>query len=289
MPRPVTAGIDGSAASLAAASWAAWEAELHGAALHLVAAWPSLNGSGLDKSESAARRRWAVRSLALAADRLSSRHPSLTIHTRVLDAPPMEALLTVGADAELLVLGSRGLGTPSASPLGSTSARTAAAAGFPVTLVRPPPHLDETPSDDAPVLLPLDVGHGRNDLSAAVAFDEAALRHVPLRALYVWIPPAPIRSCPVTPWEHGPSPRARRAERLLTEALAPWRRKFPDVRVEEVCLEDVPTCAVTTATKHATLTVLGHRVTPGDTPRLGAVAHASICQEESPVMLVPHA
>jgi hypothetical protein len=34
----------------------------------------------------------------------------------------------------------------------------------------------------------------------------------------------------------------------LTEALMPWRHKFPDVRVEESCLEDVPASAVTAAT-----------------------------------------
>ncbi|MFJ9119376.1 universal stress protein [Streptomyces sp. NPDC102394] len=284
MPRPVTAGIDGSVASLAAASWAAWEAELHCTELHLVAAWPPANGSRVSASQSAARRRWALRCLDLAAERLRTRHPWLTVRTHVLNAPPTQALLGAGEDAELLVLGSRGLGTTSSSPLGSTSAGIAARAGFPVTLVRSPSRQGERRVRGAPVVLALDAGHSHDDLSTAIAFEEAALRHIPLRALYVWIPPSPVGPHPVTPWSYGPSARTRHAERLLTEALVPWRRKFPDVRVEEVCLEDVPACAVTAATRHAALTVLGHRVASS----LGAVAHAAVCQAESPVLLVPH-
>ncbi|WP_275297586.1 hypothetical protein [Streptomyces sp. CdTB01] len=41
---------------------------------------------------------------------------------------------------------------------------------------------------------------------------------------------------------------------------------------------------MTAATRHAALTVLGHRVASS----LGAVAHAAVCQAESPVLLVPH-
>ncbi|WP_159104107.1 universal stress protein [Streptomyces sp. CdTB01] len=199
MPRPVTAGIDGSVASLAAASWAAWEAELHCTELHLVAAWPPANGSRVSASQSAARRRWALRCLDLAVGRLRTRHPWLTVRTQLLDAPPTQALLSAGEHAELLVLGSRGLGTTSSSPLGSTSAGIAARAGFPVTLVRSPSRQGARRVRGAPVVLALDAGHSHDDLSTAIAFEEAALRHIPLRALYVWIPPppsGPVRSRP---------------------------------------------------------------------------------------------
>jgi nucleotide-binding universal stress UspA family protein len=74
----------------------------------------------------------------------------------------------------------------------------------------------------------------------------------------------------------------------LTEALMPWRHKFPDVRVEESCLEDVPASAVTAATQHAGLAVLGHRVQPAAGPRLGAVAHAAVRHAACPVALIPH-
>ncbi|MDN3027926.1 hypothetical protein [Streptomyces sp. S.PB5] len=220
----------------------------------MISPWPAANGARPDPSEAAARRRWAVRSLDLAAVRLSTRPPRLPVDTRVLGTPPGEALLTAGVNAGPLVPGSRGLGTTSASLLGSTSARTAAVADFPLTLVRPPESHPGEPAPDGPVLLTLDAGHGHNSLAAAVRRP----------------------------------PRVRRAGRLLTEVLTPWRQKIPEVRVEEVCLEDVPACAVPTAGGHAALVALGHRVASGDTPRLGAVAHAAVRRATSPVLSVPY-
>ncbi|MEU6379912.1 universal stress protein [Streptomyces sp. NPDC046909] len=287
MPRPVTAGIDGSAASLAAAAWAAREAELRNAPLHLLAVWSYADGVSPDAPEAAASRHWAVRSLDLALDRLRCRHPRLDLHAQLLKAPPHEALLTAGAVAELLVLGSRGLGGTSALLLGSTGARTAAHADFPVALVRPTPHPCDLP--DGPVLLALDAEDRTPNDVIAFAFEEAAMRQVPLRALLAWLPPGRLPTYPVTPWHHSHSPHARRAEARLTETLLPWRQKFPDVRVEEVCLEDVPAGAVAAATRHAALAVLGHRIQPGADPQLGAVAHSAIRHAPCPVALVPHA
>jgi nucleotide-binding universal stress UspA family protein len=292
MTRPVTAGIDGSAAGFAAATWAAREAELRRIPLHLVAAWPAPEGTVPGTPEAEARRRWASCSLDLARDRLRSRHPRLDLQVRLLDSPPLEALLRAGARAELLVLGSRGLGGRSALLVGSTGARTAARADFPLTLVRPgPAHGSGSASDeqrDGPVLLALDAGHHVPEDVIARAFEEAALHGRPLRALYAWTPPVPVRAYPVRYGQHSRSPRARRAEQHLTEALLPWRRKFPDVRVEEVCLEDVPAGAVAAACRHAVLAVLGHRLQPGTGARLGAVAHAAVRQAVCPVTLVPH-
>ncbi|MFR0357473.1 universal stress protein [Streptomyces sediminimaris] len=288
MSRPVTVGIDGSAPSLAAASWAAREAELRDAPLHMLAAWSVADGVRPDAPEAAASRHWAVRSLDLALDRLRGRHPRLELHARLLNARPREALLNAGADAELLVLGSRGLGGTSALLLGSTGAQTAAQADFPVTLVRSLPHPHDLP--DGPVLLAVDAGHDAPDNVIALAFEEAAMRKAPLRALYAWLPPGLLPTYPVTVASrpHGRSPQARHAEHRLTEVLLPWRRKFPDVRVEEVCLEDVPAGAVAAAARRAALTVLGHRVSPDAGSRLGAVAHAAVRDAPCPVLLVPH-
>ncbi|WP_146238325.1 universal stress protein [Streptomyces sp. Act143] len=286
MPRPVAVGIDGSAASLAAAAWAAREAELRGTSLHLVAAWPPPNGRAPEPPEAIARRHWAARSLDLARDRLRGRHPRLDIRARLLGLAPREALLTAGLTADLLVLGSCGLGGTSAHHLGSTGAETAAQADFPLALVRTTPHPAHPPA--GPVLLALDTQRVRDDV-IAVAFEEAALREVPLRALYAWMPARPVRTYPVMPGPYGHSPHARRAEQWLTEALLPWRQKFPDIRVEEVCLEDVPAGAVTAAAHHAVLAVLGHRIrTAADGARLGAVARAAVHQAACPVLLVPH-
>ena len=288
MPRPVTAGIDGSAASLAAAAWAAHEAELRHTPLRLIAAWHAPDDTASEAPDAAARRHWATRSLDLARDRLKQRHPHLDIRARLLGLPPRKALLAAGLTSELLVLGSRGLGGMSAFLLGSTGAHTAALAGFPLALVRPVPHPTEVPA--GPVLLALDAGSHTHDDVLAAAFAEAAMREVPLRALYAWMPAGTVlRTYPVPPRPYGHSPRAHHAEQRLSEALLPWRQKFPDVQVEEVFLQDVPAGAVVAAARRATLAVLGHRVLSAAGPRLGAVAPAAVRDATCPVLLVPHA
>ncbi|MEU5096256.1 universal stress protein [Streptomyces sp. NPDC020996] len=285
MNRPVTAGIDGSAASFAAAAWAAREAELRGTSLRLVSAWPPPGGTAPEPPEAAERRSWATRSLELARDRLRCRHPGLPIHATLLGLPPHEALLLSGVGGDLLVLGSRGLGGMSALLLGSTGAHTAARADFPVVLVRPVPHPGDRPA--GPVLLALDAGRAEQEDVIAVAFEEAAMRRVPLRALYAWTTPGPARTYPVTPGHGARSNAAGQAAQRLAEALLPWRQKYPDVRVEEVCREDVPAGAVSAETRRAGLAVLGHRVGSGAGSRLGAVVHSAVRHAACPVFLVP--
>ncbi|MFD9793583.1 hypothetical protein ACFWXK_21845 [Streptomyces sp. NPDC059070] len=73
---PVTAGIDGSAASLARAARAASEAEMHETELHLVAAWHRPSGvSRPGIPDVVPGEHGARRSLRLTAGRLHSRHP----------------------------------------------------------------------------------------------------------------------------------------------------------------------------------------------------------------------
>ncbi|MEU0645012.1 universal stress protein [Streptomyces umbrinus] len=185
----------------------------------MVAAWPASAGTPPDAPEASARRGWATRFLDLAVDWLRNHHPVLEMDTELLNAAPHEALLSVGAEEELLALGSHDLGTTSSLLLGSTSARTAALADFPVILVCSGGPAPESPA--GPVLLALDAGRRPQDSVISFAFEEAALRDVPVRALYAWLPPGLLPAYPVMPGRHGHSPRARQAENLLTRTLLP--------------------------------------------------------------------
>ncbi|WP_338702887.1 universal stress protein [Streptomyces sp. Q6] len=165
--------------------------------------------------------------------------------------------------------------------VGSTTDAVAAGAGFPVTLVRPAP-------PPGPILLAVDAGHDQADTGAlfAFAFEEAALRGLPLRALYA-APGPTLRSYPLSTSHHGSRPQVRRAARQLTEALLPWRDKYPGVRVEEVCHDDVPAQAVIAAARHASLAILGRHAPHAARPRLGVVAHAAAHHAACPIVLVP--
>lgn len=136
MLRHVTAGIDGSPESLAAAHWAAREATRRGAALCLVHAWewhprpaPSVPA---DMSERALAEDLPER----VADSVRAAHPGLQVIGQALADSPVSVLLKAAELAELLVLGSRGLGGVAGFLTGSVSQRVVARASGPVVLVR---------------------------------------------------------------------------------------------------------------------------------------------------------
>ena len=110
-PRAIVAGVDGSPESERALSVAEDLAARFGVRLRVVTA---LRGKGIDPA------------------RVRSRAP----FAEVVDERPVDALVAAAADAELLVVGSRGLHGLRA--LGSVSERVAHRAGCSVLVVRPP-------------------------------------------------------------------------------------------------------------------------------------------------------
>lgn len=126
---PVVVGVDGSASSLAAAHTAAGEASLRGVPLSVVHARPSIanpNGRGMpalppladsrvdatDPTHRAAQDMVAV---------LRSAHPGQEVRLRLVDDDPVHALVEASRDAQLLVVGSRGLGAFRGMLLGAVS------------------------------------------------------------------------------------------------------------------------------------------------------------------------
>ncbi len=111
MLRNITVGLDGSPESLAAADWAAREAQLRDTPLRLVHAWrwqprthASLTDTPIPWPLNDPRRDWAERLPA----RLTERHPGLRVSAERSAEWPVTALLAASGDADLLVLGSRG-------------------------------------------------------------------------------------------------------------------------------------------------------------------------------------
>ncbi|MFE7378848.1 universal stress protein [Streptomyces zhihengii] len=138
MPRHVTAGVDSSPESLAAAHWAAREAALRDARLLLVHVeeWPlplAVAAPTIDRDD---HRRWAHRLLDAAAAEVRVRHPDAEVTTRLLSGRPPAALAVEAAGSELLVLGSRGLDTVAGALMGSVGTAVIGATEVPVVVVR---------------------------------------------------------------------------------------------------------------------------------------------------------
>ncbi|WP_078988004.1 universal stress protein [Streptomyces sp. XY332] len=132
----VTVGLDGSPESTAAARWAAHEAELRGASLDLVHAEEWLENPPLPVATTEDRRRWAEAVLRDSAEDVRRVHPSLKVDTRRVSGLPSLALTHAAEDSDMLVLGSRALGSVAGFLVGSTGFATVTEAARPVVLVR---------------------------------------------------------------------------------------------------------------------------------------------------------
>jgi len=145
----IVVGVDGSPHAAAALKWAAEEAALRSAQLEVVHAWTFVPvatpaDSGLvpmawtDNVELLDVTRQAAEDAA-AAQVEAVLGPDHGASISVVESGPAEALIAAAADADLLVVGSRGRGNLAAALLGSTSAKVADEAPCPVVVVRAQP------------------------------------------------------------------------------------------------------------------------------------------------------
>lgn len=175
--RPVIAGVDGSAVALHAAEWAADEALARGAALRLVYVTKARHTSTDDYNDDVHHGRTALEQASVT---VGSRCPGLDVSTSIVGGPAGAALVALSAQAEMVCVGSVGIGRYARSILGSTASELAEKSSCPVAVIRPA---------DEPA------GHGVNWIVVAVnddpdntavvdcAMHEAALRDAPVLAL----------------------------------------------------------------------------------------------------------
>jgi nucleotide-binding universal stress UspA family protein len=143
--RRVVVGVDGSETSREALRWAADEALAHGSALHVVHAWdvPPI-GAGIGKA-TGRRTAGAADGQRQAAEQLLTDvvkeelggHGLTDVRSSIGRGSAASVLLEASRGADLLVVGSRGLGGFAGLLLGSVSSKMANHAACPVVIVRP--------------------------------------------------------------------------------------------------------------------------------------------------------
>ena len=191
--RGILVGVDGSPESESAVEWAAREAVLHGVPLTLAHVLPSAQAltwyevsvsSELD--EIAQRRaREILRQATLVAEQAVANEGPITISEHVEEGNATKTMVDLSKDAQLLVVGNRGLGRVGRALLGSVSSGLIHHAHCPVAVVHQ--QADATmQSEQAPVVVGVD--GSSNSLSAlrwaATAFDDA-----PITAVTSWQTP----------------------------------------------------------------------------------------------------
>jgi nucleotide-binding universal stress UspA family protein len=136
----IVVGLDGSPGSLAALSWAAREARLRGATLEVVVAWkypmPVLLFPAAPDPPSVKTLRTEAKELTEhALTKVADDVAGVDIERRVVEGTPAEVLLGRLVEADLLVVGSRGLGGFRGLLLGSVSQQCVLHATRPVVVV----------------------------------------------------------------------------------------------------------------------------------------------------------
>jgi nucleotide-binding universal stress UspA family protein len=285
----VVVGVDGSASSLAAVEAAAREARRRGAGLRVVHAfiWPAmhvpLGPSPLGPPEGGLRST-AERLVAEAVARARTVAPGVEVGGAVMTGEPLTVLERQSRTAELVVVGSRGMGGFVGLLVGSTAVHLAAHGACPVLVVR------EGGDPSGPVVLGVD-GSPAGDPAVDFAFAEADLRGTGLVALHAWttwntpLPPPP--EDPSAPYANPPGALAADEERLLSEALAGHRERHPGVVVEHRVVHGGTREALIRASRSAQLMVVGARGRGGFTGLLlGSVSQALLHHAHCPVAVV---
>lgn len=136
----VVVGVDGSARSLPGLAMAVAEASSRSASLVVVHAWESPAPYYVDVPEVGVTldqwRRTAELAVAETVAGWSERHPDVVISRVFERGHPVEALIAHAADADLLVIGTRGGGGIHGLALGSVARAVVAGSSCPVMLVR---------------------------------------------------------------------------------------------------------------------------------------------------------
>jgi nucleotide-binding universal stress UspA family protein len=310
MFQSVTVGLDGTRESLAAVDWAAREALARGATLQIIQVRETGAYPYSPVADDEVEREWAQTITSEALDDLNARMPELAVTVDMVAGRPAHVLADASAETELLVLGSRGLGTVLGFIVGSTALPAVAHTACPVVLVRARPHhgdeerghgghhgrsrrrdahgdpASETPGGD--LVLGLDLGRPSDEL-IAFAFDTAARHSTPLRVLHAWdLPPTyGMRPLPVPPAMTNELLAAQ--NQALAAALRPWQDAQPEVKVEAEAVIGQPSRLLVEAAAQASMLIVGRRNRRSRLgTHVGTVAHAVMHHARTPVAIVPH-
>lgn len=205
----VIAAIDGSQAAIRAAEWAADEASDRGVPLLMLAIVDATHPSPEHYHHDIEH---AETSLHAARVAVEARGRPVKVEAEILRGHPAAILIAESDDAEMVCLGSAGIGRYSRALLGSTASEVAEKAHSPVAVIRSRP--DQPRQDVNWIVVAVD---DAPDSAIVVdqAMREAQLRMVPVLAI-------------------GVTQRVAAEPDELENRLQPWRRWYPDVHIYPV-------------------------------------------------------
>ncbi len=282
----VLIAVDGSPESDSATRWAGREAVLRGVPItlmHIVVPvevnWPvgNLQANFSQWQDENAQNVIGQAQKILLTEFDIAKLP--TVRTEVRHGHRIPELVRASENAQVIALGSRGMGAIEGALLGSVSNGVLHHAHCPVAVI----HAHEAHASDntSPVLLGID-GSPASEAATAVAFDEAQRRGVELVALHAW---SDVGVLPV----FGMNWREYEDEghALLGQRLAGWHEQFPDVHVNRRIVCDKPARWLIEESQQAQLVVVGSHGRGGFTGMLlGSVSTAVAQHAKCPALIV---
>lgn len=258
----VVVGVDGSADSDRAVRWSWKMASARGAALHLLHVVTLAEGKAPHFAEPRAVCEHVERTLQVARQQLaaapvagsrvmvtSAVDESLLDSPRLMTLSAAPALIAASATASLVVVGARGHTLLGGLMLGSVSQDVAAHARCSVAVVR---ERDDT--DSHRIVVGVDGSTGAR-AALAYAFDAANSEKALLVAVHGWHERLAVGSS----GDWAAAEHAQAGARLLGLTLAPWARRYPEVRLRSEVRAVHPAQALTEESETASMVVVGSR------------------------------
>lgn len=281
----VLVAVDGSPESDVAAGWAAREAAARHTRLTLMNVNPPMIGGWSIGSLEAGLSEWqdsnsqrVIEQARKVVQSAAGEGAEPEVHTEVTYSPVVPALAAASKNAEMIVVGSRGMGAFGRAVLGSISSGMVHHAHCPVAVIR---QEGAEARDTLPVVVGVD-GSPASEAATAWAFDEASRRGVDLVALHAW---SDLGATPTIgmDWEQFEED----GKEVLAERLAGWREKYPDVSVQRRIVYNRPVHWLVEESEKAQLVVVGSHGRGGFTGMLlGSVSAAVVQEAKSPVVVV---
>ena len=285
MRAQIVVGVDGSASALHATRWAAREAARRDAVLRLVHVLTRrllLPDEDMYERERAERgRAWLAAAHAAAQDVA----PNVAVVTDLRSGQPAEDLVDETDHADLVVVGSRGLGGFRSLLLGSVANALTAHGHCPVVVLRAGT-VGAPPPSEGPVVVGVD-GGGATTAAVEFAADAAAARSVALVVVHTWTYEGLVAAGGPMPVDVDWDGLAAARRRSFDAQVDSVRERYPEVEVRGLVVRGRPVDGILERAEDAQLVVVGshgrHGLIAG---AVGSTTYAVLHHATCPVAVV---
>lgn len=285
--RPIVIGYDGSPGSKDALRWAAAQAVLELAPLRIVEAFELVIVSRPSPGQVVpleALRTARQKGLESVAESIRLQHPGLEVEAVLVSGGAVAAVLDEAEHAQLVVLGSRGLGGWSSLLVGSVASQVTTHALCPVVVIPPGhrPHAHEGPT----VVVGVD-GSKASAKAIEFAFDQADALRAEVVAIHAWTTPFLTYADGASMLQFDEQKIRDEARLLVTESVSGAAADHPDVRWTTELVRGSAALALACRSESADLIVVGSRGRGGFTGLLlGSVGQSVLHHTQCPIAIV---